>query len=164
MRTNEAPAAARDPESPTADARWMRLALGEARAAADRGEIPVGAVVIRDGKSLSRAGNGSVSLNDPTAHAEVLALRAAGAAAANYRLPGATVYVTVEPCPMCMGALLHARVARLVCGCLDPKSGAAGSVLDLANHPGLNHHLRVTTGVLDAECRALLQGFFAARR
>jgi tRNA(adenine34) deaminase len=142
----------------------MQVAIEEARAAAVRGEIPVGAVVVRDGMPLGRAGNGSISLNDPTAHAEVLALRAAGAAAANYRLPGTTLYVTLEPCAMCMGALLHARVARLVCGCLDPKSGAAGSAVNLANHRELNHHLRVTTGVLGAECRALLQGFFAARR
>jgi tRNA(adenine34) deaminase len=163
MLTDETPAA-REAESFTADARWMRAAIEEARAAATRGEVPVGAVIVRDGRPLSRAGNGSISLNDPTAHAEVLALRAAGAAAANYRLLGTTLYVTVEPCPMCMGALLHARVARLVCGCLDPKSGAAGSVVDLASHPGLNHHLRVTTGVLGAECRALLQSFFAARR
>lgn len=151
-----------DPAS--SDARWMRVAIEEARAAAERGEIPVGAVVVREGLSLSRAGNESVTLHDPTAHAEVLALRAAGLAAANYRLPGATLYATVEPCAMCMGAILHARIARLVCGCMDPKGGAAGSVVDLANHRQLNHRLPVTTGVLEVECRELLQQFFVARR
>jgi tRNA(adenine34) deaminase len=157
-----APSADLEPSS--VDARWMRVAIEEARAAAERGEIPVGAVVVRGGLSLGRAGNASVSLHDPTAHAEVLALRAAGAEAANYRLPGATLYATVEPCAMCMGALLHARVERLVCGCMDPKGGAAGSVVDLANHERLNHRLTVTTGVLQVECRELLQRFFAARR
>jgi len=153
-----------NPELANVDARWMRVAIEEARLAAERGEIPVGAVVVRDGLPLGRAGNASVSLHDPTAHAEVLALRAAGVAAANYRLPGATLYATVEPCAMCMGALLHARVERLVCGCRDPKGGAAGSVVDLANHERLNHRLTVTTGVLQVECRELLQRFFAARR
>jgi tRNA(adenine34) deaminase len=146
------------------DTRWMQVAIDEARAAGERGEIPVGAVVVLDGDLLSRAGNGSIALHDATAHAEVLALRAAGARVGNYRLSGATLYATVEPCPMCMGAALHARVARLVCGCRDPKGGAAGSVVDLANHDALNHRLAVTAGVLEHECRALLQRFFAARR
>lgn len=157
-----APVVEREPLS--VDVRWMRVAIEEARSAAERGEIPVGAVVVRGGLPLARAGNASVSLHDPTAHAEVLALRAAGVAAANYRLPGATLYATVEPCAMCMGALLHARVERLVCGCMDPKGGAAGSVMDLANHERLNHRLTVTAGVLQGECRELLQCFFAARR
>jgi tRNA(adenine34) deaminase len=159
------------PESPISeqeqailDLQWMELAIVEAKAAGSRGEIPVGAVIVLDGRLLGRAGNASVSLSDPTAHAEVLALRAAGASLANYRLPGTSLYATVEPCPMCMGAVLHARVSRLVYGCLDPKSGAAGSVVDLAGNAQLNHHLSVTGGVREADCAALLREFFAARR
>lgn len=146
------------------DVYWMMAAIEEARAAGDRGEIPVGAIVVIGGQPLGRAGNASVSLNDPTAHAEVLALRAASSRAANYRLPGATLYATVEPCPMCMGAALHARVSRLVYGCVDPKGGAAGSVVNLANNRQLNHRVCVTGGVLEADCAALLRSFFAARR
>jgi tRNA(adenine34) deaminase len=146
------------------DRRWMELAIAEARAAGQSGEIPVGAVVVRDGELLTRAGNASIRLNDPTAHAEVLALRGAAEAVANYRLPGATLYCTVEPCSMCMGAALHARVSRLVFGCADPKGGAVGSVVDLANHARLNHRILVTTGVLEESCRGLLQAFFATRR
>ncbi len=142
----------------------MQVAIAEALGAGRRGEIPVGAVVVRDGQLLTRAGNGSIRLNDPTAHAEVLALRAAGEAVANHRLPGTTLYSTVEPCPMCMGAALHARVSRVVFGCADPKSGAAGSVVDLASHARLNHRVQVTGGVLEDDCRGLLQAFFAARR
>ena len=156
--------ASSDLEAGEVDLRWMMVAIEEAEAAGDRGEIPVGAVVVLDNRLLARAGNGSVSLNDPTAHAEVLALRAASASVSNYRLPGATLYTTVEPCPMCMGAALHARVGRLVYGCLDPKGGAAGSVVDLANNRRLNHHLSVTGGVLGADCGALLRQFFEARR
>lgn len=153
-----------EPSGSAADVRWMSVAIEEAKAAGNRGEIPVGAVVVMDGGVVGRGGNASVSLNDPTAHAEVLALRAAGAAVGNYRLPRATLYATVEPCPMCMGSMLHARVARLVYGCPDPKGGAAGSVMDLGNNPCLNHRLTVTRGVLEAECVALLRRFFAARR
>lgn len=159
------------PESPISereqaiqDLQWMGVAIEEAEAAGRRGEIPVGAVVVLNGRLVGRAGNASVSLNDPTAHAEVLALRAAGASLANYRVPGAILYATVEPCPMCMGAVLHARVSRLVYGCLDPKGGAAGSVVDLAGNPRLNHHLTVTGGIRKADCAALLKEFFAARR
>jgi tRNA(adenine34) deaminase len=142
----------------------MREALAEALAAHDRGEVPVGAVVVLGDVTLARGGNASVAEQDPTGHAEVRCLRAAGAAAGNYRLPGATLYVTVEPCVMCIGAALHARVGRVVFGCADPKAGAAGSVFDLAADPRLNHRLEVTGGVLESECRALLQAFFRARR
>jgi tRNA(adenine34) deaminase len=153
-----------DLEVSEVDLRWMMVAIEEAEAAGDRGEIPVGAAVVLEDRLLARAGNGSVYLNDPTAHAEVLALRAASALVSNYRLPGAILYSTVEPCPMCMGAAIHARVSRLVYGCLDPKGGAAGSAVDLANNRHLNHHLNVTGGVLQADCGALLRQFFEARR
>jgi len=142
----------------------MAQAIAAARAAGMRGEIPVGAVVVRDGVRLARAGNASIARHDPTGHAEVRALRAAARAAGNYRLTGAVLYVTVEPCAMCMGAALHARVARLVYGCADPKAGAAGSVLDLAADPRLNHRVAVTAGVAAGECSGLLQAFFRARR
>ncbi|TMA40675.1 MAG: nucleoside deaminase [Deltaproteobacteria bacterium] len=154
-------AASRDDE---VDQRWMRAALDEARAAGARGEVPVGALVVLDEQLLARAGNASIAEHDPTGHAEVRALRAAAARTRNYRLPGAVLYVTVEPCVMCMGAALHARVARLVYGCPDPKGGAAGSVVDLAGEPRLNHRIAVHAGVLGAESRALLQDFFRARR
>jgi tRNA(adenine34) deaminase len=142
----------------------MDEALREAAAAGARGEVPVGAVVVIDGRSIGGAGNASIAQHDPTAHAEILALRAAGASVRNYRLPGATLYVTVEPCLMCMGAIVHARVARLVYGCADPKAGAAGSQFDLAADPRLNHAVAVTSGVAEEECRAFLQDFFRARR
>jgi tRNA(adenine34) deaminase len=147
-----------------ADVGWMRAALDEAVAAAARGEIPVGAVVVLNDRLLAHSGNASISLNDPTAHAEIVALRAAAAALSNYRLPGVTLYATVEPCVMCMGAALHARVSRLVFGCDDPKGGAAGSVLDLAAHQRLNHRMTVVRGVLEVECGSLLRQFFAVRR
>jgi tRNA(adenine34) deaminase len=142
----------------------MAEALREARAAATRGEVPVGAVVVLDGRQLASAGNASIAEHDPTGHAEIRALRAAAATAGNYRLTGAVLYVTVEPCAMCMGAALQARVGRLVFGCADPKAGAAGSLFDLANDPRLNHRLLVTGGVEEAGCRAVLQDFFRARR
>jgi len=154
-------AASRDDD---VDRRWMRAALDDARAAGARGEVPVGALVVLDEQLLARAGNASIAEHDPTGHAEVRALRAAAARTRNYRLPGAVLYVTVEPCVMCMGAALHARVARLVYGCPDPKGGAAGSVVDLAGEPRLNHRIAVHAGVLGAESRALLQDFFRARR
>ena len=144
-------AASRDDE---VDQRWMRAALDEARAAGARGEVPVGALVVLDEQLLARAGNASIAEHDPTGHAEVRALRAAAARTRNYRLPGAVLYVTVEPCVMCMGAALHARVARLVYGCPDPKGGAAGSVVDLAGEPRLNHRIAFHAGVLGAESRA----------
>jgi tRNA(adenine34) deaminase len=142
----------------------MSVALAEAQVAAEHGEVPIGAVLVRDGILLAKAGNASVARHDPTAHAEVLALRAAGADARNYRLGGTTLYATVEPCPMCMGAALHARVARLVYGCADPKAGAAGTLFDLATDPRLNHRIAVSAGVEAEASRALLQAFFRARR
>ena len=142
----------------------MDEAIREAAAAGARGEVPIGAVVVLDGRAVGRGGNASVAESDPTAHAEVRALRAAATAVANYRLPGATLYVTVEPCVMCMGAALHARIARLVYGCADPKGGAAGSLFALATDPRLNHRIVVTSGVGEAACRALVQDFFRSRR
>ena len=142
----------------------MGEALAEAIAARERGEVPVGAVVVQADRVLARAGNVNIAARDPTGHAEVSALRAAGLAADSHRLVGAVLYVTVEPCPMCMGAAVHARIARVVYGCADPKGGAAGSVVDLAAHPQLNHRIAVTAGVREEECRALLQDFFRARR
>jgi len=142
----------------------MEEAIREAASAERRGEVPVGAVVVLGDRAVARAGNTSVAAHDPTGHAEIVALRAAAAAAGNHRLTGATLYVTVEPCVMCMGAALHARIARLVYGCADPKSGAAGSLFDLANDPRLNHRIAVTAGVAAGACRDLLQLFFRARR
>jgi tRNA(adenine34) deaminase len=143
----------------------MLQALDCARAAAASGEVPVGAV-IADATSavVARAANAPIARHDPTAHAEIVALRAAGRALGNYRLPGCVLYVTLEPCAMCVGALVHARVARIVYGAADPKTGACGSVFDLAASPQLNHRIEVTAGVLADECAALLKTFFAARR
>jgi len=146
------------------DERWMRHALRLAAAAAVAGEVPVGAVLVRDGKLLGEGANAPISRADPTAHAEVLALRAAAAAESNYRLPGTTLYVTLEPCAMCAGAIMHARVGRVVFGTRDPKTGTAGSVIDLFAEARLNHHTTVEGGVLQAECAAQISGFFAARR
>jgi tRNA(adenine34) deaminase len=142
----------------------MALALAEAARAGAAGEVPIGAVVVRDGSVLGVAGNAPIGTVDPTAHAEVLALRAAARAADNYRLPGATLYVTVEPCAMCVGAALQARVATIVFGCRDPKAGAAGSLFDLTSDPRLNHRIAVVAGVEEERSRRLLQEFFAARR
>lgn len=146
------------------DADWMRraLALGEAAAAA--GEVPVGALVVRDGAVLGEGFNQPIATRDPTAHAEIVALRAAGQAAGDYRLGGSTLYVTLEPCIMCAAALVHARVERVVFGAWDPKAGAAGSIVDVFRLPQLNHRVDAFGGVLAEQCAALLQGFFAARR
>jgi tRNA(Arg) A34 adenosine deaminase TadA len=147
------------------DVEWMRLALESARAAREQGEVPVGAVIAgADGRLLARGANAPIARHDATAHAEIMALRAAGEALGNYRLPGCTLYVTLEPCVMCVGALVHARVARLVFGAADPKTGACGSVFDLAASPRHNHRLAVQGGVLSAACSELLKDFFAARR
>ncbi len=146
------------------DAAMMDEALAMARCAAARGEVPVGAVVVCDGVIVGRGGNAPIAHNDPTAHAEIAALREAGRTLANYRLPGCTLYVTLEPCAMCAGAIMHARLARLVFGAADPKTGACGSVVDLFAEARLNHHTGVTPGVRAAECGALLSEFFAARR
>ncbi len=146
------------------DEQYMRMALEEARRAEQAGEVPVGAVVVLEGRVVGTGGNRTITDCDPTAHAEVVALRAAAQAVGNYRLEGAALYVTVEPCAMCAGALVQARVARLVYGADDPKAGAVRSVFAIADHPHLNHRIEVTAGVLRGECAALLHTFFAARR
>ena len=148
----------------TQDEAFMAQALILARAARERGEVPVGAVVVRAGVVVGRGGNAPIAASDPTAHAEITALREAGQAAGNYRLPGCSLYVTIEPCAMCAGAILHARIARLVFGARDPKTGACGSVVDLFADPRLNHHATAVGGVLADECGKLLADFFAARR
>lgn len=146
------------------DERMMREALREAEAAAASGEVPIGAVVVLNGEVIARGRNRSIGDRDPTAHAEVLALRAAGAAVGNYRLVGATVYATVEPCPMCAGALVWARASRLVYGAADAKAGAIHSLFEICTSDTLNHRLDVLGGVLEADCRALMQSFFRERR
>jgi tRNA(adenine34) deaminase len=142
----------------------MRAALELAREAQERGEVPVGAVLVMDGEIVGRGFNQPVSLNDPTAHAEIVALREAGQQVGNYRLPGSTMYVTIEPCQMCVGAMVHARVARVVYGTPEPKSGAIESAMRAHEHPSLNHRLEVTGRVLETECRDVIQAFFAERR
>jgi tRNA(adenine34) deaminase len=146
------------------DTAWMEQALEQARTAARAGEVPVGALVIKDGKILGAAHNRTLLDNDPAAHAEIVALRQAAARLSNHRLTGCEMYVTIEPCAMCAGAMIHARIARLVYGAVDPKAGAAGSVLEVINHPKLNHQMKVTPGVLADECSEILQEFFRARR
>lgn len=148
----------------TNDAHWMQLALAEARLAAEAGEVPVGAVLVKDGRLVASGRNAPVAQHDPSAHAEMNALRAGGTALGNYRLDGCELYVTLEPCAMCAGAMLHARLARVVFGAADPKTGAAGSVLDLFAQSQLNHRTHVQGGVLAAECGDLLQDFFKGRR
>jgi tRNA(adenine34) deaminase len=146
------------------DEAYMRLALEEARRAEQAGEVPVGAVVVIEDRVIGAGGNRTITDCDPTAHAEIVALRAAAQAVGNYRLAGATLYVTIEPCAMCAGAMVQARVARLVYGADDPKAGAVRSLFSIADHPQLNHRVEVVAGVLRDECAALLQAFFAARR
>jgi tRNA(adenine34) deaminase len=146
------------------DAGYMREALALAGEAAAAGEVPVGALVVSQGRVVGRGYNAPIVSHDPTAHAEIQALRAAGAALGNYRLPGCELYVTLEPCAMCVGAMLHARIARLVYGAADPKTGACGSVIDLFGEARLNHHATLTSGVLAEECAAQLRDFFAVRR
>jgi tRNA(adenine34) deaminase len=148
----------------TEDEGWMNLALAGAKAAGSRGEVPVGAVVVRDGEVLGRGSNRPVGTNDPTAHAEILALRDAAAAAGNYRLDGCDLYVTLEPCVMCAGALVHARIRRLVFGGRDLRFGGVRSKFRLADSELLNHRVEVVEGVCAAECTALLEEFFRARR
>ena len=143
---------------------FMHEALLLARQAAACDEVPVGAVVVQDGIIVGRGYNQPISRKDPSAHAEIMALRDAGARLGNYRLPGCTLYVTLEPCVMCVGAIMHARIARVVFGAADPKTGAAGSVIDLFAQTRLNHHCDAVGGLLAQECGALLSAFFAARR
>lgn len=151
-------------DGPADDEAMMRLAIAEAREAERLGEVPVGAVLVRDGEVIGRGRNMPIGSSDPTAHAEIGALREAAGRLGNYRLPGTTLYVTLEPCIMCAGAMRHARVARLVYGAADPKSGVAGTVIDLCRGPAANHELEVAGGVLAEECAELLRAFFRARR
>jgi tRNA(adenine34) deaminase len=143
---------------------YMRLALEEASSALTIGEVPVGAVVVVDGKVVGRGRNQPISTTDPTAHAEIVAIRASAAAVDNYRLPGATLYVTIEPCLMCVGAMIHARIGLVVFGATEPRSGALVSAARAHETPGLNHRLETLGGVLEAECRAIIQQFFRTRR
>lgn len=146
------------------DTEAMQAALAEALAAAEAGEVPIGAVVVREGEIVACGQNRVLRDCDPTAHAEMIALRAAAKAIGNYRLNGCTLYVTLEPCAMCAGAIIHARLDRLVIAAPDPKTGACGSVLDVVNHPRLNHQLQVEIGLLSEESAELLRNFFRERR
>jgi tRNA(adenine34) deaminase len=146
------------------DREAMQAALAEARVAGDSGEVPIGAVVVHEGAIVARGQNRVLRDVDPTAHAEIVALRAAAAALGNYRLAGCTLYVTLEPCAMCAGAMIHARLDRLIFAAADPKAGACGSVLEVLNHPQLNHQMQVERGILGEESAELLRGFFRERR
>jgi tRNA(adenine34) deaminase len=152
------------PEADQSDRAFMEEALSEARLAADRGEVPVGAVVVADGRIVARAGNRTIADCDPTAHAEIIALREAAKAIGNYRLLGASLYVTIEPCAMCAGAMIQARIARLIYGADDAKAGAIRSCFSVLDHPRLNHRVEITPGIRADEAAALLKDFFAARR
>jgi len=151
-------------EQAALEEKYMRLAMAQAKHALEEGEVPIGAVLIFEGEVLARAHNMPISLSDPTAHAEILALRHAAAKRNNYRLPNTTLYVTVEPCIMCMGALMQARVEKLVFGAFDPKGGACSSVYDLHATPAITHKMSVISGVLEEECREIIQGFFKTKR
>ena len=146
------------------DERFMRAALEQAREAARRNEVPVGAVVVLNDAIVGAGFNQPIGTQDPTAHAEIVALRAAARHVGNYRLTGSTLYVTIEPCQMCVGAMVHARVARLVYGALEPRAGALESVMRAHEHPALNHRMAATGGVLEPECRDMIQEFFRERR
>lgn len=148
----------------TPDESYLQLALEQARLAAEAGEVPVGAVVVHQERVIATGQNFVLRTLDPTAHAEIVALRAAAQQLKNYRLTGCELYTTLEPCSMCAGAIIHARISRLVYGAADPKAGAAGSVLSVVNHPQLNHQMEVTSGVLGEECGSLLRAFFRERR
>jgi tRNA(adenine34) deaminase len=146
------------------DQQYMRMAIEQAQLAAQSGEVPVGAVLVRGGQVISRAFNKPITNHDPSAHAEMLALREAALAEENYRIPGSTLYVTLEPCAMCSGAMLHARIDRVVYGAQDPKTGAAGSVLDIFSSKQINHQTSVEGGIMSEECGQLLRDFFKGRR
>jgi tRNA(adenine34) deaminase len=146
------------------DLEFMQQALEEARVAAAAGEVPVGAVLVYDDRVVARSGNRTIRDCDATAHAEIVVLRTAARVLGNYRLGGATLYVTIEPCCMCAGAVIQARIARLVYGCDDPKGGAVRSCFEVLSHPRLNHQVEVTSGVLASDCTAIIQSFFAERR
>ncbi|MCH8078860.1 MAG: tRNA adenosine(34) deaminase TadA [Proteobacteria bacterium] len=146
------------------DEDWMQYALSLAKKAEQQDEVPVGAILVMDDECIAEGWNKPISSNDPTAHAEIMILRAASEQLQNYRLPGTTLYVTLEPCMMCAGALIHARVARVVYGATDPKAGAAGSVFELLGTDKLNHKIEITRGVMKDECASLLTSFFQRRR
>ena len=146
------------------DARYMDLALAEAKKAEAAGEVPVGAVIVLNDEVVGRGYNHPISAHDATAHSEIIALREAGRRLQNYRLAGATVYCTLEPCMMCAGAMIHARIARLVFGTPDPKAGSAGSIYNVLTDPRLNHRVEVVSGIREDECAALLREFFARKR
>jgi len=146
------------------DRQFMQQALEQAQLAALAGEVPVGAVLVRDGQVISKGFNRPISNSDPSAHAEMMAMRAAAQDESNYRLPGTTLYVTLEPCTMCAGAMLHARIERLVFGAADPKTGAAGSVLNIFSEKQINHQTKVEGGIMGAECGQVLRDFFKERR
>lgn len=152
------------PGAGDADLAWMRMALELAQQAQVAGEVPVGAVLVKDDQVIGRGWNHPISAHDPTAHAEIIAMRTAAQSLGNYRLVDSTLYVTLEPCAMCAGAMVHARVQRLVYGSTDPRAGAAGSIFDIVRAPALNHRLDVAGGVLADECRELLKRFFEMRR
>jgi tRNA(adenine34) deaminase len=153
-----------DPTAQNDDAAWMEQALAEARLALAAGEVPVGAVVVKDGALIGRGHNRNLLDRDPTAHAEIVALRQAAALLGNHRLGGCEMFVTIEPCAMCAGAMVHARLSRLVYGASDPKAGASGSVMQVINHPKLNHRMEVTAGVLADRCSETMTAFFQSRR
>ena len=150
--------------TPETDEQWIQEALRAAQDALVAGEVPVGAVVVHDGKIVGRGFNRNIADSDPTAHAEIIALREAAATVRNHRLSDCELFATIEPCPMCAGALVHARIRRLVYGADDPKAGAVQSLMQVLNHPGLNHRMQVRGGVLAGKCAELLQEFFRARR
>ena len=146
------------------DEKYMKMALSEAELAARNGEVPVGAILVKGDRVLAGDHNQCIKQSDPTAHAEVLVLRKAGEVLGNYRLNDTVMYVTTEPCPMCISAMIHARISRLVFGTLEPKFGAVGSRLNLLEQNGLNHHVEVTRGILEKECTEILKSFFQKRR
>ena len=146
------------------DEKWMKLAIEEAIKAEKKGEVPVGAIIVLNNRIIAKAHNSPISKNDPTAHAEVLAIRNASKKLQNYRLPGTTLYVTLEPCAMCLGAVIHARINRIVFGTSDPKSGVCGSTANLTSEAFFNHKIIVNGGILEQDCKQILQSFFKLRR
>jgi tRNA(adenine34) deaminase len=146
------------------DEKWMQIAINESIASKSNDEVPVGAVIVRNGQLIAQAHNQPISTNDPTAHAEILAIRKAGKKEKNYRLVGATLYVTLEPCLMCLGALMHARIERIVFGAKNTKNGFCGSLLDMTNDKQFNHRVIVTGGILEKQCQEILRSFFRLRR
>ena len=146
------------------DEKWMQCAIREANIAKDKGEVPVGSIIIQNNQIIAKAHNCPISKNDPTAHGEIEAIRKAGKKLHNYRLPKTTLYVTLEPCAMCLGAMIHARIERVVFGASDPKSGVCGSTIDLLSESIFNHQISVSGGVLEHECKDILQSFFKLRR